>query len=54
LDANETILKRCKELKVKVSLGSDAHEKNQISLVKTFGLWIARRAWLTTDDFLNV
>jgi DNA polymerase (family X) len=54
LDANESILKRCKELGVKVSLGSDAHEKNQISLVKTFGLWIARRAWLIKEDFLEL
>jgi DNA polymerase (family 10) len=50
LDANESILKRCKRLGVKVSFGSDAHEKNQISFVKSFGVWIARRAWLTKDD----
>jgi DNA polymerase (family 10) len=50
LDANEFILKSCKRLGVKVSFGSDAHEKNQISFVKSFGVWIARRAWLTKEN----
>jgi len=50
LDANENILKRCKELGVKVALGSDAHEKNQIKYVRSYGLWIGKRAWLTQQD----
>lgn len=50
LDANEQILKRCKALGIKITFASDAHEKNQISYSKTFGLWIAKRAWLTKDD----
>ena len=54
LDANDVILKRCKQLGIKIALGSDAHEKNQISYVKTFGLWIGRRAWLTKDDLFYV
>jgi len=53
LDANDAILKRCKALGVKISLGSDAHEKNQIKYVKSFGLWISKRAWLTKDDLLD-
>jgi DNA polymerase (family 10) len=53
LDANEMILKRCKSLGVKISLGSDAHEKNQIIYVKTFGLWMSKRAWLTVDNIFK-
>lgn len=53
LDANEMILKRCKSLGVKISLGSDAHEKNQILYVKTFGLWMAKRSWLTVDNIFK-
>jgi len=54
LDANENILKRCKEIGVKIALGSDAHEKNQISYVKSFGFWICKRAWLTKNDLYSV
>jgi len=50
LDANENILKRCRELGVKIAFGSDAHEKNQLKYVKSYGLWIGRRAWLTSQD----
>lgn len=54
LDANENILKHCKQLGVKIALGSDAHEKHQIDFIKTFGLWISKRAWLTKDHLFNV
>lgn len=50
LDVDEKILKRCKTLGIKITFGSDAHEKSQISYVKSFGLWIAKRAWLTKED----
>ena len=50
LDVDEKILKRCKALGIKITFGSDAHEKSQISYVKSFGLWIAKRAWLTKED----
>ena len=50
LDADTYILKRCKTFGVKVSLGSDAHQHEAISYVKTFGLWLGRRGWLSQDD----
>lgn len=50
LDANDQILKRCKELGIKITFASDAHEKGQIIYSKSFGLWIAKRAWLSKDD----
>lgn len=50
LDANENILKRCKELGIKITLGSDAHEMHQLTYTKTFGLRIAKRAWLTVEN----
>jgi len=50
LDANEQILKRCKSLGIKITFASDAHEKGQIVYTKSFGFWIAKRAWLTKDD----
>jgi len=50
LDANESILKMCQQKGVKISFGSDAHEKHQLSYVQTFGVWIAKRAWLTKED----
>ena len=53
LDANEYLLQRCKVYGVKVAIGSDAHEKNQMIYIKTFGLWTAKRGWLTKDDLLE-
>jgi len=50
LDANEHILKQCVKNDVPISLGSDAHKMNQMMFVHTFGLWIAKRAWLTKEN----
>jgi DNA polymerase (family 10) len=53
LDADEDVIRRCKDMGIKIAIGSDAHEKSQIQYSKTFGLWIGRRAWLTKNDLLE-
>lgn len=50
LDADSYVLQRCKTLGVKISFASDAHHKGAINYVKTFGLWIGRRGWISKDD----
>jgi len=50
LDADSYILKRCKALGVKISFGSDAHHSDAILYVRSYGLWIGRRGWITKDD----
>jgi len=53
LDVDENIMMRCKQLGIKIALGSDAHEKHQISYVKSYGVWLGRRAWLTKNDLFS-
>lgn len=52
LDVDDVIMKRCKQLGVKIAIGSDAHAKEQIVYAKTFGVWITKRAMLSKDDLL--
>ncbi|MDO8604358.1 MAG: PHP domain-containing protein, partial [bacterium] len=54
LDADEQILKRCKHLDIKIALGSDAHDLSQIKYVQSYGLWTAKRAWITKHDLLDI
>lgn len=52
LDLNDVNLKRCKELGVKVSIGTDAHSVNELQWMK-FGVTTCRRGWLGKDDVVN-
>lgn len=52
LDLNDINLKRCKELGVKVSIGTDAHGINELEWMK-FGVATCRRGWLEKDDVVN-
>ncbi len=52
LDLNDVNLKRCKELGVKVSIGTDAHGIEELKWMK-FGVATCRRGWLEKDDVVN-
>jgi DNA polymerase (family 10) len=44
--------KRAKEIGVKISIDTDAHEKEGLKDMR-YGVWNARRAWLEKDDVVN-
>lgn len=44
--------RRAKELGIKICLGSDAHSKKELKDME-FGVYQARRAWLSKEDVLN-
>lgn len=44
--------KMAKEMGIKITIGSDAHVKKELNDLQ-FGVYQARRAWLTKDDVLN-
>jgi DNA polymerase (family 10) len=44
--------RRAKEMGIKICIGSDAHYKKELFDMQ-FGVFQARRAWLTTSDVLN-
>lgn len=44
--------KAAKEMGIKIVIGSDAHNKKELEDVK-FGVFQARRGWLTKEDILN-
>lgn len=52
LDLNESYLKKAREKKVKISLGTDTHYAQGLQMIR-FGVGIARRAWLEKRDILN-
>ncbi|MGB9720856.1 MAG: DNA polymerase/3'-5' exonuclease PolX [bacterium] len=52
LDLNDVNLKRCKEIGVKVSIGTDAHGVDELKWLK-FGVATCRRGWLEKDDVVN-
>jgi len=52
LDLNDINLKRCKELGVKISIGTDAHSVEELKWMK-FGVATCRRGWLEKDDVVN-
>ncbi len=52
LDLNDVNLKRCKELGVKVSIGTDAHSVEELNWMK-FGVATCRRGWLEKTDVVN-
>ncbi len=52
LDLNDLNCRKAKEIGVKISLGSDAHNTGQLEAIK-FGVSMARRGWLSADDVIN-
>lgn len=52
LDLNDLNLKRCKELGVKISIGTDAHSVEELRWMK-FGVATCRRGWLEKNDVVN-
>ncbi len=52
LDLNEYYLKKAKEQKIKIGIGTDTHYVGGFQMMR-FGVGIARRAWLEKKDILN-
>ena len=52
LDLKDVHIKRAKELGVKLTLGTDSHQKVQLGYMR-FGIGVARRGWCSKNDILN-
>ena len=52
LDLNDINARAAKEMDVKMCINSDAHEPEQLKVMK-YGMNVARRAWLEKKDLLN-
>jgi len=52
LDLNDLAARRAKELGIPIVISTDAHAVGQLEWMR-FGVAVARRAWLTTQDILN-
>jgi DNA polymerase (family 10) len=52
LDVNEINAKKGKEMKVKFSLGTDAHHIDQLWMIK-LGIGVAKRGWLSRKEVIN-
>ena len=52
LDLNEFYLKKAREQKIRISIGTDTHYAQGLQMIR-FGVGIARRAWLEKGDILN-
>jgi DNA polymerase (family 10) len=52
LDLDEHNLKKAREHGVRISIGTDTHHPEGLSMMR-FGVAVARRAWLGTSDILN-
>ncbi len=52
LDLNDIWSKRAKELGIKLTIGTDAHQLGQLWMMD-LGVYVARRGWLEKDDVLN-
>jgi DNA polymerase (family 10) len=51
-DLSSQFAKLAKEKGVKLVINSDAHNKKDLKIIE-FGVYLARRAWLTKEDILN-
>jgi DNA polymerase (family 10) len=52
LDLNDVWSKVAKEMGVKLAINTDAHQVDQLKMMK-FGVTVARRGWLEKKDVLN-
>ena len=46
LDLNDFMVKRAKDMGIKVAINTDAHHAETLTDMK-YGVWVARRGWLT-------
>lgn len=53
LDLNDLYCRKAKEMGIKLAIGTDAHNVDQMWMM-TLGLAVARRGWLEKVDLLNV
>ncbi|HEY3296611.1 MAG TPA: DNA polymerase/3'-5' exonuclease PolX [bacterium] len=52
LDLNDMHCRMAKDLGVKIAICTDAHTTQDLNLMR-YGVWQARRGWLSADDVLN-
>lgn len=52
LDLNDVNARRAKASGVKIAVNSDSHAADQLDVVR-YGVFAARRGWLTRDDVIN-
>jgi DNA polymerase (family 10) len=52
LDLNDIHCRGAKEMGVKLAIGTDAHQLEQLQAIR-FGVSVARRGWLSKDDVIN-
>ena len=52
LDLNDVLCKRAKELGVRVAIDTDAHDADQLDLMR-YGVATAQRGWLRKGDVIN-
>jgi DNA polymerase (family 10) len=46
------MVKRAKEMGIKIVINTDAHDKEALTDMK-YGVWVARRGWLTAQSIIN-
>lgn len=52
LDLNDANCRRAREMKLKLAIGTDSHETEQLHNIK-YGISVARRGWLSKKDVIN-
>ena len=52
LDLNEVYARQAKDRGIPISVNTDAHKPEHLSLLR-YGIWQARRAWLVPGDVIN-
>jgi DNA polymerase (family 10) len=52
LDLEDGYARRAKEMGIPLSVNTDAHSEADFDVL-TFGVALARRAWLTAEDVIN-
>jgi DNA polymerase (family 10) len=52
LDLKDEYIRKCSEMRIKMSIDSDAHSTNQLSFLE-FGIAQARRGWAKKTDIVN-
>ena len=52
LDLNDSMVKRAKDMGIKIAINTDAHDKEALTDMK-YGVWVARRGWLTAQSVIN-
>jgi DNA polymerase (family 10) len=53
LDLSDTLARRAREAGVKLAIDSDAHNAGDLRYPRQFGIFVARRGWVTKSDVVN-